>query len=123
MKCEATAAQSIIVEELKKTYVRQAGLLLTIEAYTPTRSQGTKEERVDAILRPKYESQAIWHYRSATMDELEMELKQAKPKHDDAKDALATAVNMAGATVRRESREKRSTLPINLYNSRFGGVG
>ncbi len=123
MKCEATAAQSIIVEELKKTYVRQAGLLLTLEAFTPTRSMGTKEERVDAILRPKYESQAIWHYRSSTMDELEMELKQAKPKHDDAKDALATAVNMAGAPIRQQAREKRSSLPVQLYNSRFGGVG
>ncbi len=124
MKCEATAAQSIIVEELKKTYVRQAGLLLTIEAFTPTRSMGTKEERVDAILRPKYESQTVWHYRSATMDELEMELKQTKPKHDDAKDALATCIYMAGSTGRQAAHKERSAkLPSNLYNSRFGGVG
>ncbi len=123
IRCETTAAQSIIVEELKRTYVRQAGLLLTIEAFSPTRNMGTKEERIDAILRPKYESHAMWHYKSSTMDELEQELKQAKPKHDDAKDALATAIHMAGAVVRRDSKRERTSLPVKHYNSRFGGVG
>jgi hypothetical protein len=120
IKCETTAAQSIIVEELRKTYIRQAGALLSVEAFTPTRSMGTKEERIDAVLRPRYEGQSVWHFRGAMTDELENELKQAKPKHDDVKDALATAVNMASAPLRQTSRFERVKQTISY--GRWGGV-
>lgn len=122
IRCETTAAQSIIVEELKKTYIRQAGALLTVESFSPTRSMGTKEERMDAILRPRYEGQSVWHYRGNMIDELENELKQSKPKHDDVKDALATAIHMAGSPLRQAARLERSK-PALSYNGRFGGVG
>jgi len=122
IRCETTAAQAIIVEELKRTYIRDAGALLSVEAFTPTRTMGSKEERIDAILRPRYEGQSVWHFQGSSIDELENELKQAKPKHDDAKDALATAMQMATAPSRQISRLERSK-PAITYNSRFGGVG
>ncbi len=120
IRCETTAAQAIIVEELKKTYIRQAGALLSVESFTPTRTMGSKEERIDAVLRPRYESQSIWHYTGNMTDELENELKQTKPKHDDVKDALATAINMAGAPVRQASRFERTRQTVTY--GRFGGV-
>ncbi len=120
IRCETTAAQSIIVEELKKTYIRQAGAMLSVESFTPTRAMGTKEERMDAILRPRYEGQSVWHYRGNMIDELENELKQSKPKHDDVKDALATAVNMASSPMRQASKLERVKQTLSF--GRFGGV-
>jgi hypothetical protein len=120
IKCETTAAQSIIVEELRKTYIRQSGAMLSVEAFSPTRAMGSKEERIDAVLRPRYESQAIWHFKGSAMDELENELKQSKPKHDDVKDALATAIGMASAPLRQTGRQERTRQAISY--GRFGGV-
>jgi hypothetical protein len=120
IRCETTAAQSIIVEELKKTHISQSGAFLTVESFTPSRSMGSKEERIDAILRPRYEGRHVWHYRGNMIDELENELRQAKPKHDDVKDALATCIHMAAAPMRQGARIERSK-PAMVYG-RFGGV-
>lgn len=120
IRCETTAAQSIIVEELKKTYIHQSGAFLSVESFSPTRSMGTKEERIDAVLRPRYEGQSVWHYRGNMIDELENELKQAKPKHDDVKDALASCIHMAGSPLRQTNKFQRAVAAVRY--GRFGGV-
>lgn len=122
LRCETTAAQSIIVEELRSNYIRQAGIPLSIDSFSPTRNQGSKEERIDAMLRPRYEAQAIWHYKSGVIDELENELKQVKPKHDDVKDALSMAIGIAASPLHQTSSFRKRT-PSAVYHGRFGGVG
>ena len=118
LRAEVTVAQSAIVEELA-TRIRYEGLALSIDRYNPTRSMGTKEERIQAILNPRYENMAIWHYRGGLCQELEEELRQARPVHDDIKDALASAVDIA--VIPRAKKERTNVVPLQ-FNSRFGGV-
>src|SRR5690606_36442784 len=89
LRAEATAAQSVIIKDLKENYIRPFGLALSIEEYKPTRQMGAKEERVHAILQPRYDNRQIWHYKGGNTQLLEEELVQRNPQHDDMKDALA----------------------------------
>lgn len=123
IRCETTAAQSIIVEELRSNYIRQAGVPLSVDSFSPTRNQGSKEERIDATLRPRYEAQAVWHYKSSVIDELEQELKQVKPKHDDVKDALAMAISIAASPLHQVGSRRTQVRQQVMYHGRFGGVG
>jgi hypothetical protein len=56
IRAEATAAQEPIVEELKNSHIRKHGLSLSVEKFKPHMRQGSKEERIDAVLRPRYEN-------------------------------------------------------------------
>lgn len=94
MRAEVTVAQVAIVKQLKDL-VRQHGLALSIEEYRPNKQQGNKNERIAAILEPRYDNMQIWHYRGGNIQYLEEELASRNPPHDDVKDALATAVDMA----------------------------
>lgn len=118
IRAEVTVAQEAIVEELKDR-VREQGLALSVDKHRPTRFQGTKEERIHAILSPRYENMSMWHYRGGACEELEMELRQSKPKHDDIKDALASAVDVA--IIPKGLSNATNVIPIK-YHSRFGGV-
>ena len=118
MRAEVTIAQEAIVEELKDR-VRQDGIPLSFEKHRPIRQMGTKEERIQNILQPRYENMSVWHYKSGLIEDLEMELRQVKPRHDDLKDALANAIEMS--SVPRASREKRNDRKI-ITHPRFGGV-
>ena len=71
---EVTAAQSAIVKELKSSYIVPNGLALSITEVKPTRHEGSKEERLSAILEPVYENQQVWHYRGGNCQVLEEEL-------------------------------------------------
>jgi hypothetical protein len=123
LRCETTAAQSIIVEDLRTNYIRSTGIPLSIDSFSPTRNQGTKEERIDAVLRPRYEAQSIWHFKSNSIDELENELKQIKPKHDDVKDALSMAIAIAASPLHQGSSFRKTRPSVLQYHGRFGGVG
>ena len=118
IRAEVTVAQEAIVEELKTIYVKQAGIPLSFDKYRPTRTMGTKEERIDASLRPRYENGTIWHYYGGACEELELELVQAKPRHDDIKDALASAVDIS-IVPKHYNRQRKNNV---IYHSRFGGV-
>lgn len=120
VRMEATAAQSVIVRELKDQYIRPNGLSLAVEEYKPTRADGSKEERINAILQPRYENRSIWHYKGGACQMLEEELVNRHPPHDDIKDALANAVSIAVPP--RKLKEKPVTSNI-IYSPRFGGVG
>ena len=119
VRCEVTAAQSVIVKDLKDNYIRPFGLALAVEEYRPNRYSGNKEERVNTILQPRYDNRQIWHYRGGYTQVLEEELVQMNPSHDDVKDTLATAIDMCVPPSRRLVT-KRPT--VGVFNSRFGGV-
>lgn len=116
---EVTAAQEAIVKSLKQDYVQPNGLFLKVEEVRPTRNEGTKEERVDAILTPRYENSQMWHYRGGNCQELEEELVSSKPPHDDIKDTLAMCiVGLVKPMDRRVNRKEDNNV---LYHPRFGG--
>lgn len=121
LRAEITGAQEVIVNALKDNYIKPYGLALAVEESRPTRHMGTKEERVDAILQPRYENLQIWHYRGGNCQILEEELLLTNPSHDDVKDALSSAIDSAIAP----TNTRHSTLNKNLSNfihPRFGGV-
>ena len=118
IRAEVTVAQDAIVEELT-VRIRENGISLSVDRYRPTRTQGTKEERIEAILKPRYENLSILHYRGGNCQELEEELKQERPAHDDIKDALASAIDMA--VIPRKARNTQKVVQLQTH-SRFGGV-
>lgn len=119
IRCEVTAGQSVIVKDLKDNYIRPYGLALSVEEFKPNRHMGTKQERVLAILQPRYDNLQIYHYRSGNCQVLEEELISRNPPHDDVKDALASCIDMAVAP--QQSRRSTRSTPVQ-FNSRFGGI-
>ena len=120
LRAEVTAAQAAIVTELKESYIKPHGLMLKVEEHKPTRHSGTKEERMSAILEPRYDNMSIYHYRGGNCQLLEEELVTNNPPHDDIKDALASCIETA---VKPSSNAiNRKTNSNVIYNTRFGGV-
>ena len=119
LRAEVTVAQKMIVNELKES-IRKEGLYLSIDEYRPTGRVGSKEERMAAILGPRYDNQTIWHYKGGNCQILEDELLLAHAPHDDVKDALASVIEIA-----IPPKNKRNTSYQNkkiITHSRFGGV-
>jgi hypothetical protein len=122
LRVEVTAAQQVIVESIKD-YVRKEGMTLAIEEYRPHKKEGSKEERIVAALEPKYDNLQVWHFEGGWINILEEELIQARPAHDDVKDALASAVTIAIAP-----KASRNGDIMELFGgkfqrkNRFGGV-
>lgn len=120
IRAEVTAAQQIIVNDLKD-YIRREGLRLSIEPHRPSRHEGTKEERMAAVLEHRYDNQSVWHYTGGYTPVLEEELVLAKPPHDDLKDALASAIEIAIKPKQIRNPSDLGLLAVKS-NSRFGGV-
>lgn len=120
LRCEVTVAQQVIVRDLKENYIAKQGMNLVIDEYRPSRSEGSKEERIAATLEPKYDNRKVWHFKSANTSALEEELMLEKPPHDDIKDALTAAIDIATPPMARGNRMKKSN--VLQFNSRFGGV-
>lgn len=97
LRAEITGGQEVIVKTLKNDYIRPHGLALSIDDYRPTRNEGTKRERIQATLKPKYDNRQVWHYQTGNCQILEDELVAAKPPHDDCKDALASCIDICVA--------------------------
>jgi phage terminase large subunit-like protein len=120
LRAECTAAQSVIVKDLKENYIRPYGLMMSVDEYHPTNRQGSKEERVGAILHPRYENLQIWHYKGGNTQILEEELTSENPLHDDVKDALASAIDVSVPP----APMTQTYMNVELdYNPRFGGFG
>lgn len=120
IRAEVNVAQETIVEELKNSYVKPQGLALSIDKHRPNRTDGAKEERMNATLQPRYDNMQIWHYQGGECQTLEDELVLQKPPHDDVKDALTSAIEIAmppSQTLVRRSKDKNV-----IYHPRFGGV-
>lgn len=119
IRAEITVAQQAIVAELKESYIKPSGIALSVDEYRPNRNEGDKAERIEAILSVRYENQQVWHYRGGNCQLLEEELVLKRPPHDDIKDALANAINIAKAPAVRQIQTINSNV---LYHSRFGGL-
>ena len=86
-----------------------------------------KEDRIEALLQPRYNNLQMWHTRGGNCELLETELVQQSPAHDDIKDALASAVEVAvpptfmglGHFTSASGTPKRYA---NVH-PRFGGIG
>lgn len=119
LRAEVTVAQQAIVGELKESYIKPNGVPLSIDEFRPNRHQGDKEERVNAVLEPKYDNMQVWHYRGGNCQSLEEELVMVHPPHDDIKDALSNAIAISRIPSMRMQSNSMSNV---ITHSRFGGV-
>lgn len=117
-RAEVTVAQSIIVRDLKDK-MRAEGLSLSIDEYRPTKNEGSKIERMAATLEHRYENLSVWHFKGGYTDVLEEELVQARPAHDDVKNALADAIDIS---VKPKASRVDYKDNVVQYHPRFGGV-
>lgn len=120
LRAEVSVAQKTIVAELKDSYIKPNGLSLSIDEHNPTRHQGDKDERISAILEPKYDNMQVWHYRGGNCQSLEEELVMLHPPHDDIKDALANAINIA--IIPKQRNQINMNVSNIAYHPRFGGL-
>jgi hypothetical protein len=120
LRAEVNVAQVAIVRELKEMYLRPNGVSLKIEEHRPHRYMGSKEERIQAILEPRYENLMVYHSRGGNWQILEDELLSSNSSHDDVKDALAAAIEIA---VKPSSHMTRNMADAGnvVYHPRFGG--
>lgn len=100
--------------------VRRNGDSLIIDQQHHGRTMGSKEERIAAILEPRYDNLSIFHFKGGTINILEEELILSNPKHDDLKDALASAVSIARPPAKMEDDDEEHGNVV--YHSRFGGI-
>jgi predicted phage terminase large subunit-like protein len=122
LRAEVSVAQKVIVNDIKD-YVKKDGLRLPVEEYRPTHSEGRKEERIAAALEHRYDDMMMWHLEGGWTAVLEEELVKARPAHDDVKDALASAVEIATPPMKSASSAVKDFFTQNkLVNSRFGGI-
>lgn len=120
LSAEVTAAQKILVEDIKD-YAKKAGLGLSVVEYRPSRVEGTKEERIAAALEWRYENYNMWHFEGGWTQVLEEELVLARPPHDDIKDALASAVSIAVKPAVSGMNKMKDFFMNSQPRSRFGG--
>lgn len=121
IRIEVGAAQTAVVREIKRVLASQ-GISLYIEEVTRSRTEGTKQERIDMTLLPRYQQSLVWHYRGGNCQILEEEVEQAHPAHEDISDAFATAVEKLVPPSRiLRAHDLKHTQKIQT-NSRFGGV-
>lgn len=121
LRAECTAAQAVIVKDIRSNYLIPNGMALSIDEYHPTRHEGSKEERISATLQPRYNNQQIWHYQGGECSNLEDELVQRRPSHDDIKDALTSAIAIAVPPSSRFRSFKTISSHVATH-PKFGGV-
>lgn len=121
LQAEVTAAQITVVEDIKD-YVKKDGLRLSVVEYRPSKAEGSKEERIAAVLEHRYENQEVWHFEGGLIPMLEEELVLSRPAHDDLKDALASAVSIAIAPARSSLDKIGDFMTPFTKVSRFGGI-
>jgi len=120
---ETTAAQVAIVRELKDGYIRPHGLALSIQELKHSKSQGSKEERMAAILEPRYDNMAVWHYKGGHCQTLEDELISQHPPHDDCMDALSAAISISVAPSGLMARDRKKSRNVIYFDPKYGGIG
>jgi len=122
LRAEVTVAQQIIVNDIKD-FLKKEGLRLAVDEFRPSRREGTKEERMSAALEWRYDDQIMWHFLGGHIQVLEEELVQARPKHDDVKDALASAIEIAVKPKQSGGKATMSDMFSKPTNTnRFGGM-
>ena len=122
LRAECTAAQAAIVKELKTMYIQPNGMALRVHEHRPTKYDGSKEERMSAILEPRYDNLLMWHRRGGNWQVLEDELVSSNPAHDDVKDALASAIEIAIKPSSSRNRNSFADGSNVVFHPRFGGT-
>lgn len=118
MLVETNAGGYLVAQEIEK-FVRRNGGALIVDRRPATSRLGSKEERWASVLEPRYESKSIFHKRGGLTAVLEEELVSARPKNDDLKDALCSAVSVAVPPPNRNNLEYDTT--VNVIAGKFGG--
>jgi phage terminase large subunit-like protein len=118
MRCEAVAAQRLIVQQFKD-YMRGQSIVFTVDEYFPPKTMN-KAERIASILEPRYQNNQIYHYQGGNCQVLEEELLMNNPEHDDVKDCIAAAVEIAKPTIGNTRWGRKDN--VVSFNSKFGGV-
>ena len=123
MAAEVNGAQVVIVDHMKDK-IRENGAFITIDEIRPNRHMGSKEERMEAVLKPLYENQKIWHYEAPIIKTLENELTMEYPDHDDIKDTLSVACANITPPSRSATNSgfKRNNMKQYKTHPFFGGV-
>lgn len=119
---EVTVAQDIIVKDLKENYIRIHGLALSVKDFRPSRAEGSKEERMRAVLQPRYDNRQMWHYRGGNCQTLEDELVLEHPPHDDVKDALAACITICVPPSSNNHNRNKTVEFHQSLHTRFGGI-
>jgi hypothetical protein len=119
VRAEVTAAQKAIVVQLKEL-IKQQGLALSVDEGKPTSHTGKKEERIAAVLEPRYDNLSIWHYRGGNCQILEEELVMRYPPHDDVKDALASAIEICVRPTRSAVHQRQDNI---VWSGKFRAGG
>jgi phage terminase large subunit-like protein len=118
LRAEVSGGQAVIAQHIKDE-IRREGLALSVEDFRPTRHMGTKEERIDAALKPRYENRTIWHYRGGYCEDLEQELIMYNPPNDDIKDALQSVCGILRPPLGNMQRTRDRKV---VTHTRFGGI-
>ena len=79
---------------------------------------------MEATLQPRYSNRQMWHYQGGNCSLLEEELVLQNPPHDDVKDALASAIDIAVAPTAAAAfgSQRQKAFLSEVTNSRFGGI-
>lgn len=118
IRAEVVGGQAVIAQHIKDE-IRREGLSLSVEDYRPNRTMGSKEERIQAALKPRYENQTIWHYRGGYCEDLEQELIMYNPPNDDIKDAFESVCGILRPPLNSSMQRREKKV---LTHARFGGV-
>lgn len=121
LRAEITVAQEVIVNAIKD-FVKQYGLTIAVDEFRPSKAEGSKEQRIAAALEHLYDDRRVWHYEGGYIPVLEDELIQARPSHDDVKDAMASAVSIAIKPIGNRSNINEFLDAGAVPRGRFGGV-
>lgn len=110
--------------KIVKTYledeIRREGGVLVVEGKASVSHQGSKTERIEQALTPRYRNKTIYHYKGGLTSKLEEELILPRPSHDDLKDVLAMCVSVSKPPLKRNHSIKRNRTNV-VPLSRFGG--
>lgn len=113
---EVVAGANLIAQAVKDE-VRKNGLSLSITAKNVNKG-GSKTERTAMVLEPKYANKDVFHYRGGYTNEYEEQLLLAKPAHDDLRDAVTMAIEVARPPAGRDTKQRDKVVHIH---TRFGG--
>lgn len=119
LRAEVSVAQKVIVNDIKNE-IRKHGQVISVEEFRPSSKEGSKRQRMAAILEPRYLNYKMWHRKDGNTPILEDELLSSNPANDDVMDALSSAIEIAKKPMRQyDVGQTSQPLPIH---SRFGGV-
>jgi phage terminase large subunit-like protein len=118
MLVETNAGGYLVAQEIEK-FIRRNGGSLVVDRRPATSRLGSKEERWASVLEPRYESKSVFHKRGGLTAVLEEELIAARPRNDDLKDALCSAISIAVPPPNRQYVDFGEN--TNIVAGKFGG--